>query len=212
MAEVSPTEIFASENLQEEVHEAQPSEPHATTEITEETVVEPTLPIETTINAEANDIVETSKPETPTNGNTTHTTFFSNDTSFVEEQSSESANSVINADELIAYATERDVQRRSVLLTFPDRPMKEDAPSTLPDVDALLSDEQRQKFIKKIFRNSDIDYGIFIASFTKAQTWREAQLHLRELFVMNKLDILSPDVVEFTDAMHSRYEPELKTE
>ncbi|GEM_PF-3477055 len=117
---------------------------------------------------------------------------------------------VVNADELVGYAKEREAQRLASFLTFPDRPTKEELQAELPDIHEMLTHEQRAKFVSSIFKNDETYFFIFLTSLNNAKTWRDAQPYLRDLFEMNKLDILSPDVVEFTDAMQARYQPELR--
>ena len=118
--------------------------------------------------------------------------------------------SIINADALAEYATEREAQKHALYLTFPERPAVSNSRELTVSVAETLSDDQRAMFVRNVFGNDENAYVIFMASINKAQNWREAQIHLRELFEMNKLDILSPDVVAFTDAMHAYYEPALK--
>lgn len=119
-------------------------------------------------------------------------------------------NEIVNPEALIAYATEREAQRHALFLTFPDHPIKREPPSHLPLIEQLASDLQQEKFARIIFGNSEEHCRAFLASINNTSTWGEAQLLLRELFEMKKLDILSPDVVEFTDVMHARYSTELK--
>lgn len=117
---------------------------------------------------------------------------------------------VVNADDLVAYAKEREKMRLATMLKFSRRPTTNVPQGVLPDVGEMLSPEQRAKFISTIFKNDENYCAIFLSSLNKAQTWLEAQLYLRELFAMNQLDILSPDVVEFTDAMQARYQLEVR--
>jgi len=117
---------------------------------------------------------------------------------------------VVNADDLVAYAKEREKMRLATMLKFSRRPTTDVPQGELPDIGEMLSPEQRAKFISTIFKNDENYCAIFLSSLNKAQTWREAQRYLRELFTMNQLDILSPDVVEFTDAMQARYQHEAR--
>lgn len=117
---------------------------------------------------------------------------------------------VVNADDLVTYAKEREKTRLATMLKFSKRPMKDMPQGELPDAGEMLSPEQRARFISTIFKNDENYCAIFLSSLNKAQTWREAQRYLRELFTMNQLDILSPDVVEFTDAMQARYHNEVR--
>jgi hypothetical protein len=116
---------------------------------------------------------------------------------------------VVNADELVAFAREREAQRYASYLTFPERRSTEHR-GELPDINELLTKEQREKFVSEIFDNDENSCFIFLSSFNTAKTWRDAQPYLRDLFEMKRLNILSPEVVEFTDAMQARFHPELR--
>ncbi len=117
---------------------------------------------------------------------------------------------VVSADELVAYAKERETQQYKTMFTFPQRSVQEEVPDELPDINEMLTTEQRVRFISTIFHDDANSSFVFYTSLNTAKTWREAQPYLRDLFEMNKLDILSSEVVEFTDAMQARYQPELR--
>jgi hypothetical protein len=119
------------------------------------------------------------------------------------------APTVVNPNVLAEFAKERQ-RLRDAILSFPDHPGKDVQKAENLDVDDSFPVERRAKFIRRIFKGNEKDYAIFISSINKAQSWREAQVHLRQLFEINKLDVLSPEVVEFTDAMHARFTPDLK--
>ncbi len=115
-----------------------------------------------------------------------------------------------NTEALVAYAAERETQRHALFLTFPDRPVKSVHSSDLPPIEQVLSDLQQEKFEEIIFGNNPEHCRAFLTSINNTSTWAEAQLLLRKLFEMRNLNILSQDVVEFTDVMHARYYTELK--
>ncbi len=118
--------------------------------------------------------------------------------------------SIVNPAVLIAYAAEREAQRHALFLTFPDRPIKMESASNLPTIEQLASDHQQEKFARVIFGDNEEHLRSFLASINNTATWGEAQLLLRQLFQARNLNILSPDVVEFTDVMHARYNTEPK--
>lgn len=117
---------------------------------------------------------------------------------------------IVNADELVAYAKEREALRHAAFLTFPERPIQDELGEELPDIQEMLTKEQREQFINSIFKKDENYFFIFLTSLNNARTWRDAQPFLRDLFEMNSLNIRSRDVVEFTDAMQARYHPELR--
>jgi len=73
------------------------------------------------------------------------------------------------------------------------------------DLNAIISKEQREKFIKKLFRKNEASYADTIAELNSARTWRDASLLLNQLFETNKLNPFSDDVIEFTDTVQQRY-------
>ncbi|MEO8167242.1 MAG: hypothetical protein ABI623_03285, partial [bacterium] len=128
----------------------------------------------------------------------------------IVEEKDPSGVEIKNTEALVAYASERETQRHALFLTFPDRPVKSEHSSHLPPVEQVISDLQREKFEEIIFGNNAEHCGAFLTLINGTSTWGEAQLLLRKLFEMRNLNILSQDVVEFTDVMHARYSTELK--
>ncbi len=123
---------------------------------------------------------------------------------------------VTNADVLVEYARQRKLQREPFILRFRSRtqPVESIAPPAAPravqDIHLAFSEDQRARFIKRIFKGDENYYFIFLSSLKDVQNWRDAQPYLRDLFEMNNLHHLSPDVIEFTDAVHAYFNPELK--
>jgi hypothetical protein len=118
---------------------------------------------------------------------------------------------VVNANILTEFAHERERLHDSIM-NFPEAPPKQEIRPELLDVEDTFSLDQRAKFIRRVFKSNEADYVVFINSVNKANTWREAQVHLRQLYEINNLNVRSPDIVEFTDAMHARFNPAIRTE
>ncbi len=80
------------------------------------------------------------------------------------------------------------------------------APS-LRDVRLLISDEERKKFIKRLFKGSEADYDAAIMSINQMKTWREASLFIdREIFSRFKVDEFSSEAVAFVDIVFERFQ------
>lgn len=116
----------------------------------------------------------------------------------------------VGANVLVEYARERQSALRAKQRPEVSDELVSAPQSDLPDIHDLLSPAQRTKFLHTVFQDDEAYYGIFLAAINRTANWREAQQHLRELFELKKLDILAPDVIEFTDAMHSRFDPSLR--
>ncbi len=123
---------------------------------------------------------------------------------------------LVEGDVLVQYARERKAQHHNLLLRFRKRmqPDQEsatgEAPHAVQDIHQAFSADQRARFIKRIFKGDENYFFIFLSSMKDVQNWRDAQPYLRDLFEMNNLHHLSPDVIEFTDAMHAYFNPDLK--
>lgn len=121
-----------------------------------------------------------------------------------------------SADVFVEYARERKSQRKKFMLRFRTRtqPVERITPPAtarvLQDIHQAFPEEQRARFIKRIFKGDENNYFIFFSALKGVQSWREAQPYLRDLFEMNNLHHLSPDVIEFTDAVHAYFNPEMK--
>lgn len=119
-----------------------------------------------------------------------------------------------DADVLVEYARERNARKQAPFLTFAQRrEQTEDATASAPvsgDIHEVFLGEQKARIIKKIFKGDENALFIFLASLKNARNWRDAQPYLLDLFEMNQLNHLTPEVIEFTDALHAYYHPELK--
>lgn len=79
--------------------------------------------------------------------------------------------------------------------------------TALRDVRLLISDEERKKFIKRLFKGSEADYDAAISSINQMKTWREASLFIdREIFSRFKVDEFSSEAVAFVDIVFERFQ------
>ncbi len=69
----------------------------------------------------------------------------------------------------------------------------------------IITQEQRERFIEKVFKKDDAYYTGIMTALNTTLTWKQASLYLNELYQTNGLDPFTDEVVEFTDAIHSRY-------
>ncbi len=75
----------------------------------------------------------------------------------------------------------------------------------LANLSNLIAQEQKERFIEKMFKKDDAYYAGIMTALNRTLTWKEASLYLNELYQTNGLDPFADEVVEFTDAIHSRY-------
>ncbi len=79
--------------------------------------------------------------------------------------------------------------------------------NTLRDLRLLISDDERKKFIKRLFKGSESDYEAAIVSINQMKTWREASLFIdREIFSRFKVDEFSSEAVAFVDTVFERFQ------
>jgi hypothetical protein len=94
-------------------------------------------------------------------------------------------------------------------LTFAGMKKTNPIPS-LPDLYSLISKKQHEQFAKEVFQKDSAYYSGVIAALNKTHTWKEASIFLNQLFQINGLDPFSERVIQFTDAIHQRYDIDTK--
>jgi len=82
------------------------------------------------------------------------------------------------------------------------------APFPLLDLQAFMTYEQRQRFVKKLFGDDEAYYTVVLSALNGMPTWNEASLYLNDFFEINSLDPYADAVTEFTDFIHQRYSAE----
>ena len=73
------------------------------------------------------------------------------------------------------------------------------------DLNVIITWEQREKFVRKLFKRDGEAYDDTITELNSTDTWRDASIYLNRLFEAYKLDPFSDDVIEFTDAVQQRF-------
>ncbi len=82
----------------------------------------------------------------------------------------------------------------------PDRPS-----STPPPLEHLIDDDERKRFIRKLFNGDAAYYNVVIETLNKIMSWKEASLYIDEVFLMNGVDPYSTDSVNFTDKVYTKF-------
>ncbi len=100
---------------------------------------------------------------------------------------------------------ERSAKNPALSLTYAGLTEKT---SALPDL--LFEEEQRKRFVDKIFKNDGAYFLSVIAALNKIQTLRDSSRFLHQLFETNGLDPAAEEVTEFTEAVYLRFAPEQK--
>ncbi len=74
-----------------------------------------------------------------------------------------------------------------------------------PDLNRIIPDDLRERFLKKIFRRDAKYYAGVISALNKTRSWKEASMYLNRLYQVNKFDPFQKEIVEFTDAVQKRF-------
>ncbi len=93
--------------------------------------------------------------------------------------------------------------------SYEDEPAEEQKPgrpsSTMPPLDLLIDDDERKRFVRRLFNGDMAYYNIVIETLNKMTSWKEASLYIDEIFLMNGVDPYSTDSVNFTDKVYTRF-------
>lgn len=81
----------------------------------------------------------------------------------------------------------------------PKRPLK------MPSLELMIEDDERKRFIRKLFNGDTAYFNIVIETLNKMTSWKEASLYIDEIFLMNGVDPYSTDSVNFTDKVYTRF-------
>jgi hypothetical protein len=84
--------------------------------------------------------------------------------------------------------------------------MIESRAAALPGLEELITDQQRKRFVKKIFHRDADYYQTVITALEEMSGWEQASTYLMEFYRTNELDPFSGDVVEFTDIVQKRFQ------
>jgi hypothetical protein len=98
-----------------------------------------------------------------------------------------------------------DTRNAALSLTFAGLNDSPQSISRLPDLNSLISENLRNRFIKRIFDKDEQEYEEVIAALNDARTWKDASLLLNKVYRTIGLDPFEADIVEFTDTIHNRY-------
>ncbi|NTW49226.1 MAG: hypothetical protein HGB19_05750 [Chlorobiales bacterium] len=107
-----------------------------------------------------------------------------------------------------------DVSEEFSKMILPEKPAeipKPTSPDDLKDLRAMISESDRKRFIKRIFKGKEEGYEDALSKLNEARSWREASLFIdEEIFLQYKVDEYSPEAVFFTDIVFDRYKNQPK--
>lgn len=75
----------------------------------------------------------------------------------------------------------------------------------LPPLENLFDDEERKRFIKKIFKKNEKDFTDAVTDINNMTSWKEASKYVDEIYILNEVDLYSPEATRFTEITYNRF-------
>jgi hypothetical protein len=85
-----------------------------------------------------------------------------------------------------------------------------DESKTTPDLEPIenfIDDDDRKRFIKKIFNKNENDYLDMVNEINKLSSWKQASVFIDEIFIMNEIDPYAQEAVRFTELAYRKFFP-----
>lgn len=80
----------------------------------------------------------------------------------------------------------------------------------LLDLNSLLDEKRKEKFVKKIFKRDERRFYEAINKLNSINNWKEASAFIDSIFIEHEIDPYSDEAVEFTDFVYRRYFPAMR--
>lgn len=80
-------------------------------------------------------------------------------------------------------------------------------PLNLQNLHECISDEERRRFLKKIFNKDEAYYRSSIDALNGIPSWKEASQYIDKIFIANDIDPYSGEAIRFSEIVHQRYFP-----
>jgi len=80
----------------------------------------------------------------------------------------------------------------------------------LPDLNTLIDEKSKEKFIKKIFKRNEEKFFEAIDKLNSINSWKEASAFIDSIFIEYEIDPYSDEAIEFTDFVYRRYFPGMR--
>lgn len=91
-----------------------------------------------------------------------------------------------------------------------DKPKEDKSEINLEPIENFIDEEDRKKIIKKIFKKNEQDYLDAISEINKMTSWKDASKYIDEIYILNEVDLYSPEAIIFTDIAYKRFYPDNK--
>lgn len=77
----------------------------------------------------------------------------------------------------------------------------------LPDLHQLISEDDRKKFLKRIFKKDDAFYASSLHTLNAMTSWKEASIYIDKILIANDVDPYSSEAVRFSELVHHHFFP-----
>lgn len=110
--------------------------------------------------------------------------------------------------EVITIENESKVSKPEPQIEAIDEKITQRSDPKLQNLNLLLNEKDKEKFIRKIFRRDREKFFEIINKLNSTNTWKEASSIIESIFAEYEIDPYSNEAVEFTDLIYKRYFPE----
>ncbi len=101
----------------------------------------------------------------------------------------------------------KEIQKNNAAQQLADLVASKLQSETLEDINSVISEKNRKKFIKKLFNKSESKYEEFVSYINKISNWRNASAAIEDYFHQANIYHYDRDALEFTDLIYNRYFP-----
>jgi hypothetical protein len=111
--------------------------------------------------------------------------------------------------EPVAAAPQTFAAASQTIAAAPPTVVAEPAPRGIipPVIEQLMNDNERKRFVKKIFGQDENAYTTALHALASAATWKQASKYLDEIFIHHDVDPYSSDAERFVDIVFDHFHP-----
>ena len=75
------------------------------------------------------------------------------------------------------------------------------------NLESSINESDKRKFIKKIFKHDEKDYGSALQSLSGLTSWKQASKFIDEIYIKHDIDPYSTEATRFIEVIFNRYHP-----
>jgi hypothetical protein len=89
----------------------------------------------------------------------------------------------------------------------PPSPRTPTASSALPSLMLYMSEGEKRKFVKRIFKQEEMAFLDALRRIDQITSWRQASVFIDEIFIANDVDPYSSEAIRFIDIVQEKFYP-----